>query len=102
MLERATRFRARMLISALAFVVGLLVSAPSALAASCVFAHAAAGKRKGSDLASAVVCEINLIRARHGLHRVRINRDIVQAARRHTVEMVRRNFFSHESPSGAS
>lgn len=102
MLERATRLPARMLVCVLALGAGLLVWAPAASASGCAFAHAAAGKRKSSDLADAVVCEINRVRRQHGLHRVSANRDMAQAARRHTLEMVRRNFFSHESPNGAT
>jgi uncharacterized protein YkwD len=66
------------------------------------FAHATAGRHESSDLARAVVCEIDHVRAERGLHRVRVNHDMEQAARRHTLEMVRRNFFSHESPGGAT
>jgi uncharacterized protein YkwD len=102
MLERATRLPARMLICGLAVLAGALAAAPAASAAGCAFAHAAAGKRQASDLAGAVVCEVNRVRAQHGLHRVRANHDMEQAARRHTLEMVRRNFFSHESPGGAT
>jgi uncharacterized protein YkwD len=102
MLERAARSRTRMSISILAFVAGVLAWAPAASAAGCAAAHAAAGEHKASDLARAVVCEINGVRARHGLRRVRINHDMEQAARRHSLEMVRRNYFSHESPGGAT
>jgi uncharacterized protein YkwD len=102
MFERATRLPARMLICALAVMAGALIAASSASAAGCAFAHAAAGKRRSSDLARAVVCEINRVRSARGLHRVRANHDMEQAARRHTLEMVRRNFFSHESPGGAT
>ncbi|HEY7075894.1 MAG TPA: CAP domain-containing protein [Solirubrobacteraceae bacterium] len=102
MLERADRLRTRTLISILALLAGVLTSAPAAWAAGCAGAHAAAVKGRSADLARAVVCEINRVRARHGLHRVRTNRDIQQAARGHTVEMVRRNYFSHVSPSGTT
>jgi uncharacterized protein YkwD len=102
MFERATRLRSRMLVCVMALVAGVLTWAPAASATGCAFAHAAAGKRRASDLARAVVCEINRVRDQHGLHSVRWNRDIGQAARGHTLEMVRRNFFSHESPGGAT
>jgi uncharacterized protein YkwD len=102
MLKRATRLPVRMLICGLAVLAGALAAASAASAAGCAFAHSAAGKRRTSDLARAVVCEINRVRSGHGLHRVQANRDMEQAARRHTLEMVRRNFFSHESPGGAT
>jgi uncharacterized protein YkwD len=102
MLERATRLPARMLICGLAVLAGALAAAPAASAAGCAFAHAAAGKRKPSDLARAVVCEINRVRSARGLHGVQANHDMEQAARRHTLEMVRSNVFSHESPGGAT
>jgi uncharacterized protein YkwD len=102
MLERATRLPARMLICGLAVLAATLAVASTASAAGCAFAHATAGQQRTSDLARAVVCEVNHVRAERGLHRVQANHDMEQAARRHTLEMVRRNFFSHESPGGAT
>jgi uncharacterized protein YkwD len=49
---------------------------------------------------AALECEIERVRAQRGLHRVRTNRRLAKAARRHAADMVRRHYFSHYSPAG--
>lgn len=48
----------------------------------------------------AVRCEINKIRAAHGLAAVRTTTPLRLAAQRHSEDMVRRRYFAHVSPSG--
>ena len=52
--------------------------------------------------AEATVCLLNKQRESRGRHKLRLNARLSTAARRHTIDMVRRNYFSHTSRSGAS
>ncbi len=59
----------------------------------------------GSALAaqvSSTLCLLNAERAQRGLAPLRANRTLGRAARRHARDMVRRRFFSHVSPNGAT
>lgn len=51
-------------------------------------------------VARAAVCLINDRRARHGLPLLRINARLSRAAKWHTHDMVRRNYFGHTSRRG--
>ncbi len=48
----------------------------------------------------AVVCLVNRFRVRHGLRRVRVSVDLTLAALQHSGDMVRRTYFSHDTPGG--
>jgi uncharacterized protein YkwD len=50
----------------------------------------------------AIACEVDRVRMRKGLRRLRDNRRLEIAARRHSRDMVRRDYFSHTSPSGST
>jgi uncharacterized protein YkwD len=45
---------------------------------------------------------IDRVRARHGLPRLRPERHLARAARRHSADMQRRGYFAHDSPDGAT
>jgi uncharacterized protein YkwD len=62
-----------------------------------VLAAAAAGARTASTPASSLLAAINSTRSSHGLAPVRVDVRLVRAARSHSVDMVRRNYFSHGS-----
>jgi uncharacterized protein YkwD len=49
----------------------------------------------------ALACEIARLRARRSLAPLRENRLLDKASRRHAADMVRRLYFSHETPGGA-
>jgi uncharacterized protein YkwD len=49
---------------------------------------------------AAMRCEINAVRASHGLGRIATTRPLRVAAQRHSEDMVRRRYFAHVSPSG--
>jgi uncharacterized protein YkwD len=53
-----------------------------------------------SDAAQAVVCLVNAERTSRGLRALRRDGDLAQAARRHSADMSRRNYFSHVTPGG--
>ena len=66
---------------------------------------AAASNPSGSDLRATrrtTLCLLNRERRNHGLPRLRANRKLVRSASRYSRDMVRRNFFSHVSPSGGT
>jgi uncharacterized protein YkwD len=86
-------------------LAALLVMASLALplaagAATCASASALPGDASRSQLARAVVCVSNLERRAHGLRALRVNRQLASAARRHSLDMVRRGYFAHTGPSG--
>ncbi|HEU0101115.1 MAG TPA: CAP domain-containing protein [Mycobacteriales bacterium] len=54
------------------------------------------------DLPAEVVRLTNLRRAEHGLHPLRAERRLAEAARVHNDDMVAQGFFAHESPDGSS
>ena len=94
---------ARAAAALLAGTTGLLAAAPSGAMAQdrCAGARAAPSVQTLDRAAGAVVCLVNADRARHGLHTLRGDSDLRQAAGRHSRNMVRLGFFSHVSPSGA-
>jgi Cysteine-rich secretory protein family len=49
----------------------------------------------------ALLCEIDRVRAKRGLWRLRDNTLLDRASRRHAADMVQRLYFSHDSPGGA-
>jgi uncharacterized protein YkwD len=53
-------------------------------------------------LGRGIVAEINALRARNGLPRLVVSRQLAGAARTHSRSMARAGFFAHESQNGAS
>jgi uncharacterized protein YkwD len=74
----------------------------AATAGSCAGASAIPGEASQSQLARAVVCVSNLKRRAHGLRVLVVDRQLSAAARRHSLDMVRRRYFAHTGPSGDS
>jgi uncharacterized protein YkwD len=83
-------------------VAGSLARPAAATAASCAGASAIPGKANRSQLARAVVCASNQVRRSHGLRKLSVNPQLSRAARRHSLDMVRRGYFAHTGPSGDS
>ena len=54
------------------------------------------------QMRGATLCLINHQRHRHGLGSVHSQRSRARAATRHSNDMVRRDYFSHDSPGGGS
>jgi len=50
----------------------------------------------------AVVRQVNLVRARHGLRALRASRAIARAADRHSADMLARGFLAHASSDGTA
>ena len=53
-----------------------------------------------SALRAATLCLVNALRAKRGLAALTTNKKLTKAARTHSVAMVARNFFAHETPEG--
>ena len=86
-------------------ITALLVATPSAAAAgkgSCPGSGASPASSSRPAITRAVICEINRERTARGLGRVRAHRTLAAMATRYARAMVRQQFFSHTSPSGAS
>lgn len=90
--------------TALAALAACLVLAlpAQAAAAPCANGGARAGDASADRLAKASVCVLNKVRARRGLRKLRLNGRLSAAARRHTSDMVRHDFFGHVSRRSGS
>ena len=55
-----------------------------------------------SDLQAALVQQVNSVRARHGLSRLRVSGRLSEAANAHSVQMARLGYFSHDGANGVS
>ena len=62
-----------------------------------VLAAAPAGARTASTSASSLLAAINTTRSSHGLAPARVDVRLVRAARSHSADMLRHNYFSHGS-----
>jgi uncharacterized protein YkwD len=69
---------------------------------ACEAASSRIGEASDTQLARATLCLLNEERTRRGLGRLRLNDRLSGAAERHSRDMVRRNYFSHDSLSGAT
>ena len=79
-----------------------LVGAPSASAACGAHTSALPGQTSRASMASATICLVNAERSHRGLRPLHLSRRLSRAARGHARDMVRRDYFSHDSLSGAS
>ena len=80
---------------AFAAAVSSATAAPAA-AAPCRGAEAAPGEVSDAALRRALRCVVNAERAGHGRRRLRGQRALGEAARRHARDMVSRGYFAHE------
>jgi uncharacterized protein YkwD len=86
-----------------AALAAFLFSVPTASASgACRAANASASQASKRVLVRATLCVLNAERARHHLRPLRLNRQLSEAARRHSRAMARERFFSHDSQNGAS
>jgi uncharacterized protein YkwD len=79
-----------------------LAGAPAASAASCASASAQPGEASKATIARSTICLLNAERTERGLRPLKVNRRLARAATGHAGDMVRRDYFSHDSLSGAS
>jgi len=86
---------------ALAVLAALLVTAPNAMAV-CASASATPSEVAKRTVVRATLCTLNTERAQHGLRPLKLNKKLSAAARRHARDMVRRDYFSHDSLGGGT
>src|SRR5918996_1621853 len=86
---------------ALAVLALGLVAAPSA-SAVCASASATPSEVAKRTVVRATLCTLNAERARHGLRRLKLNTRLSGAARLHARDMVRRDYFAHDSLGGGT
>ena len=85
----------------LALAVALAASFPASALAAC--GSAADRDPAGASLRaarSATLCLLNHERGKRHLHRLRLNQRLALAGARHARDMVRKEYFSHDEPSG--
>jgi len=88
---------------ALTVLVAMLATAPSAMGArACESANAVPGKAAMRTMVRATLCVLNAERDRHGLRPLKLNKRLSRAARWHAGDMVRRDYFSHDSLGGGT
>jgi uncharacterized protein YkwD len=93
----------RLVLCALAVVVGMLLAAPSASAEqACPAANATPAKATKREILNATLCELNRERAHHGLRALKLNEKLSAAARGHVHDIAKRNYFSHDTLGGGS
>ena len=84
-------------------VAGALALAPAASASpSCAGASAMPNHTSNHKLVRSTLCLLNAERRKHGLRKLRLSKRLSKAARKHSRDMVRRDYFSHTSLSGAT
>ena len=92
------------LLSLLALTPALALAAapaPATAATACAAADSSPAEASVAQLERTILCLINRERTSRGLSRLRASEKLETAARRHSRDMSRRNFFGHDSPGGA-
>lgn len=90
----------RLRLSSFAAVIALAVLAAPAGAGTSDSSARAIATRAG--LSRAILTELNAVRVRRGLRPVKASRGLTAAARRHSLNMAKGGFFTHESANGAA
>jgi uncharacterized protein YkwD len=97
------RFLKRSLVClAPALIFSLTLLPAPAQAAGCAGANKSPERLSSGQLRDATLCLINATRAHHGLGPVHSQRKLAKAAAGHSKDMVKRDYFSHDSPGGGS
>ena len=73
-----------------------------AIAPSSGSAHPHGSTAPAAQLQSALLAQINGFRSRHGLVRLKVSRPLTGVADRHSAQMAKLGFFSHNSANGQS
>jgi uncharacterized protein YkwD len=96
--------RLRVLAAGLAttVILGGAVASEEALAASCSGADAKPTQAGQAKIARATLCLLNGERRSRALHPLRQSAPLAAAARGHSRDMVRRRYFAHTAPGGAT
>ena len=95
-----TTCRTLALCGALSVTALFSIAPASANAASCRGADADPGSTEIKQVQSTTLCLINRERTKRGLRKLRHNSKLGLAATRHSQDMARRRYFSHDSLGG--
>jgi len=88
---------------ALAAAFALLPAASAAASPSaCQSSHVTPTAESVRQVEQTVLCLVNAERTQRGLRRLAQDDRLDTAAARHSTDMVRRDFFSHDAPNGSS
>ncbi|MEA2492277.1 MAG: hypothetical protein QOJ29_188 [Thermoleophilaceae bacterium] len=90
-------------LKALTLTLTLAVAAPASALANCGSAADRDPADAGASIRaarSATLCLLNVQRGKHQLRRLRFNHRLAVAGLGHARDMVRRRYFSHDTPSG--
>jgi uncharacterized protein YkwD len=91
------------LMAPLAVCLGMLAMAPSAIGGrACQSAGATPAQAAQPTMVRATLCTLNARRERYGLPPLELNERLSRAARRHARDMVRRDYFAHDSLGGGT
>jgi uncharacterized protein YkwD len=85
-----------------AFTGALVAAQPAPAAQACENANARPGSASYRAFVRSTLCLLNGERTRRGQRKLRLNKRLSRAAKRHARDMARRNYFSHDSPNGAT
>jgi uncharacterized protein YkwD len=87
----------------LTVLVAMLTAAPGAMAVgACESANAVPAKAAKRAMVRATLCTLNSQRERYGLSALKLNKRLSKAARRHARDMVRRDYFAHDTLGGGT
>jgi uncharacterized protein YkwD len=99
---RTSRRRTAALTLATAIALLLPAAAPAPAAAACANRDAHPSDVGVAKIKSATLCLLNKQRSSRGRGKLRANRRLARAARAHALDMVRRDYFAHTTPTGVN
>jgi uncharacterized protein YkwD len=82
--------------------IAALRAAPAVAGGGCPGAGGIPGEHSRGEMRKATICLLNRIRGAHGLRPLHSDGRLRKAAQRHATDMVRRDYFSHDTPGGGS
>ena len=93
----------RAVLLAFGCLIGLALAVPPAQAGgACSSASTRPADLGERALVRSTLCVVNAERARHGLRPLGLDPRLSSAARRHAIDMARKNFFAHNSLDGST
>jgi uncharacterized protein YkwD len=88
--------------ASLLLAIAAVRAAPGLARGGCAGAGATPGQQSLGKMRRETLCLLNRIRRAHGLRPLHSDRKLRKAAQGHSIDMVRRDYFSHDSPGGGS
>jgi uncharacterized protein YkwD len=104
-MSHQSQLRRRGLLAAaltVATVLAPMATSAPAFAAACHGADADPAQATRHELTRTTLCLVNRVRSSRSLARLRLDPRLSRAASEHSLDMVRRRYFSHTTPEGVS